>query len=201
MRARNTLELWADETKMAFVGIKMVMKKVGYAVIAIVAFLVFAYILTIFRDGTSTWSLLWSGIGFGDKLSLLGDVWVRVLKNFTDWWGLVLMLLAALQGLTISLLIFGWRMKMSSKTTAAGLEAGGVGAAISFLALGCPTCGTTLLAPVLTLVLGSGAVAVAETLGWILVVVAAILLLHAARRLGFGAYVEITARRHKNAKS
>lgn len=200
-RARNTLELWADETKMALLGIGMVMRKVGYAAIAVVAFLIFAYLLTMFKDGTMTWSLLWSGLSFGSKLGVLGDVWIRVVQNFTDWWGLILMLLAALQGLTISLLIFGWKMKLSSKTTNAGLEAGGVGAAVSFLAVGCPTCGTTLLAPLLTVIAGTGAAALAEVLGWLFVVVAAVLLLHAARRLGYGAYIEITARRHDNAKS
>lgn len=201
MKARNILEQWVDDTKLAIVGIGMVMKRPKYVVIAVAIFLAFAYILTLFKDGTTTWNLLWSGIGFGDKMWLLLEVWARVLANFTDWWGLCLMLLAMLQGLTVALLIFGWRMKLSSKTTVAGLEAGGVGTALGFLALGCPTCGTTLLVPLLSLVAGSGAVALAETLGWILMAVAAVLLLHAARRLGYGAYVEITARRHKNAKS
>ena len=200
-KERNALGLWVDETKMAFVGVGIVMRKVKYITIAAIAFLIFAYILTIFRDGTATWGLLWSGLGFGAKMGVLGDVWARVLQNFTDWWGLILMMLAALQGVTISLLVYGWQMKMSRKTTVAGLEAGGVGTAVSFLAVGCPTCGTTLLMPILTVVAGTGAAALAEVLGWIFVIVAAILLLHAMRRLGYGAFIETAARRYKNAKS
>ena len=200
-KARKYWESWVDETKMAMVGIGMVFKRPGYTAIALAVWLFFAYILTLFRDGTSTWSLLLSGIGFGDKMGLMVDVWGRILGNFTNLWGWALMLMAMLQGLTVALLIFGWRAKVSSKATVAGLEAGGVGTALSFLALGCPSCGTGLLAPLLTTILGSGAVVMADVLGWFLVLVAVVLLLHAGRRLGYGALIEITARRHKNAKS
>ena len=200
-KLRKTLERWTDDTKMAFVGVQMVMRQPVYVLIAIAGFLVFSYIFAMFQNGTATWSLLWSSISLGDKMGLLLDVADRILQNFLDLWGLVLILLAALQGLTVSLLIFSWRMKMSAKSTVAGLEAGGVGAAMGFLALGCPTCGTSLFIPFLTMSLGSGAAVVAETLGWILTTLAAILLLYAARRLGYSAFVEITARRHKNGKS
>jgi len=197
---RGTLELWADNTKMALVGLKMVMRRPAYVAIAVGGFLLFSYAFAMFKDGTTTWNLLWSNIGFGDKMVLAIEVVGRIFRNFLDAWGLILNLLAILQGLSLSLLIFGWRTKVQTRVTAAGLEAGGVGTAVSFLALGCPACGTSLLAPLLTAVAGSGAMVIAESLGWILTVVAAGLLLHAIRRLGYGAFMEITARRHRNAK-
>ena|GEM_PF-1671866 len=200
MKMRGRWERWVDDTKLACVGVGMVLKKPKYVIIGVLAVLLFAYILTLFKDGTSTWGLLWSNISFGDKIQLKFEVWGRVLGNLSSLWGLVLMLLALLQGLTVMLLVFGWRARVRSKHTAAGLEAGGVGTAISFLALGCPTCGTSLLVPILTTALGSGAAVMAETLGWVLATAAVVLLLHAARRLGYGAFVEITARRHKNGK-
>ncbi|MCL1839587.1 hypothetical protein FWF89_01110 [Candidatus Saccharibacteria bacterium] len=201
MKVRNVLELWVDDTKMALVGIGMVMRRPKYVLIGVAAFLFFGYILTMFKDGTSTWSLLWSGIGFGDKVLLSLEVGGRMFGNLFDLWGLVLMVLALMQGLTIALLVFGWRSKISKKATAAGLEAGSVGTVISLLALGCPACGTSLLMPFLTTVLGSSAAVMGEILGWVLVVLAMVLLLHAARRLGYGAFIEITARRYKNGKS
>lgn len=197
---RRLWERWKDDTKMALVGIGLVLRRPKYLLLFVVVFLFFAFILTLFRDGTSTWGLLWSGISLGDKILLKLEVLKRVLLNFTDLWGVILMLMALLQGLAVMLLVFGWRAKVASKTTVDGLEASGVGTAIGFLALGCPTCGTSLLIPVLSTVLGSGAVVLAEALGWILAVAAALLLLHAARRLGYGAFIEITARRHKNGK-
>jgi len=200
-KALSTFERWSDDTKMALVGIKLVMSRPAYIAIAIAGFLTFSFIFALFQNGTATWHLLWSSISLGDKAGLLLDVTGRILQNFLDLWGLVLILLAALQGLTLSLLIFGWRMRMSARATAAGLEAGGVGAALGFLALGCPTCGTSLFIPFLSAMLGSTVATIAETLGWVLTSVAAILLLYAARKLGYTAFIEITARRHENVKN
>lgn len=200
-KLRDKWNRFVDETKMATEGIGMVMRQPRYILVALAGFLFFAYLFAIFQDGTSTWSLLWSGISFGDKMGLLGSVFGRVFSNFIDPWGLVLSILAILQGLNISLLVSGFKSKAEKKSKVAGLEAGGVGAAISFVALGCPTCGTSLVTPLLTLLLGSSAAALSEALGWILTIVAAVLLLYAARKLGYGAYIETTARRYEDAKN
>ena len=190
-----------DETKMGLVGVGMVLKKVKYAVIAVVVFLFFAYVLTLFKDGTATWGLLWSNIDLGEKIALKWEVWGRVVGNFVNLWGLLLMFLAMLQGVAVAILVFSWRSRTMAKGRVAGLEAGGVGTAMGALALGCPTCGTTLVAPFLSIIFGTGAGVMAEVLGWVLMVVAVVFLLYAVRKLGYGVYIEITARRYKNAKA
>ena len=200
MKARKKIELWVDETKMALFGIGLVLKKPKFAGVYAAAALCFAYVLTLFKDGTSTWGLLWSNIGFLDKVRLMFEVWGRVLANFTDWWGLVLMLLALLQGLAVALLVYGWHTKVRRKDQTAGLEAGGAGAALGFLALGCPACSTSLFMPLLSTTLGTGAAAGAAAIGWVLVVAAMALLLFGIRRLGYGVFISLTARRHRDAK-
>lgn len=189
-RVRKWLRRWVRDTKLAIMGIGIVMRRPAYIAIAMAVFLFFAYFFSLFQDGTSTWNLLWSGISFGDKMGLLGGVWGRVLANFVDPWGIVLLVLAAFQGLNVALLVYNIRQKTSQEVTRSGIEAGGVGAVISLVILGCPACGTSLLAPFLTLILGSGAMALVGALGWVLTVVAMILLVYAARRLGYGAYLQ-----------
>ena len=199
MKMRNTLDLWLDETKMAFVGIGVMLKKPFYAILSLVIWLLFAYVLTLFQNGSGTWSLLWSGIDLGSKIGLLGSVWRGVLENFTNLYGVLLMVLSLLQGLTIALLVFVWKGR-EKKAAVNGLEAGGVGAAFGFLALGCPSCGVSLLAPVLTAIAGTGAVALVDVLGWFFLVFAYLLLLHALRKMGYAAYVLEAAKRYNRKK-
>ncbi len=156
-------------------------------------------VLTLFENGSGTWSLLWSGIDLGSKIGLLGSVWRGVLENFTNLYGVLLMVLSFLQGLTIALLVFVWKGR-EKKAAVNGLEAGGVGAAFGFLALGCPSCGVSLLAPVLTAIAGTGAVALVDVLGWFFLIFAYLLLLHALRKMGYTAYVLEAAKRYNRKK-
>lgn len=195
-KLRNTLDLWVDETKMAIVGIGIALKKPKTITTTTICALLFAYILTLFKNGTGTWNLFWSGIPFADKFTAGMTVWQRVLENFTSLDGLLLIILSILQGLTIAMLLYVWKNR-EKKAAIAGLEAGGVGTALGFLALGCPSCGISLLTPILTTIAGTGAMALADTLGWIFMILAFILLLHALRRMGYSAFIIKSAKRHK----
>ncbi|MFV0484810.1 MAG: hypothetical protein ACK5MU_01080 [Candidatus Saccharimonadales bacterium] len=195
-KLRNTLDLWVDETKMSIVGIGVALKRPKTIIATTVFPLLFAYILTLFKNGTGTWNLFWSGIPFGGKLNAGLSVWQRVLENFTSWDGLLIILLSVLQGLTIAMLLYVWKNR-EKKAAVAGLEAGGVGTALGFLALGCPSCGISLLTPLLTTIAGTGAMALADTLGWIFMILAFILLLHALRRMGYSAFIMKSSKRHK----
>ena len=198
-KMRNTLDLWIDETKMAFLGVGLVLRRPSYAVMTVVIWLLFAYFLTFFQNGFGTWNLIWSGIDFGDKLIVLGDVWRRVLENFTSLYGVLLIILSLVQGLTIALLVYVWKGR-EKKSAVAGLEATGVGAAFGFLALGCPSCGISLLSPVLTAIIGTGAAAMVDVMGWIFLLLAYLLLLHALRKMGYTAYIMEAAKRYDKKK-
>jgi hypothetical protein len=127
-KLRSTINLWLDETKMAIAGLSIALKRPKTTTLSLILTLIFAYILTLFKNGTGTWSLFWSTIPLGDKLTATLTVWQRVLENFTSLDGLLLMILALLQGLTIAMLIYVWRHR-EQKSAIAGLEAGGVGTA------------------------------------------------------------------------
>lgn len=192
----NTLDLWLDETKLSFVGLRLALKRPKTLAATIIIAITSAYILTLFKNGTSTWSLLWSNIPLADKLALKLQIFPRILENFITPDGLLLILLSLLQGLTLAALLYVWKHR-EKKSAIAGLEAGGVGTALGFLALGCPSCGISLLTPLLTAIAGTGALALADTLGWVFMILAFLLLLHALRRMGYSIFIIKSAQRHK----
>ena len=110
VKIQEKVELWVDQGKMALVGTGMVLKKPKYLAVAVASCLVFAYFLTMFKSGTANWNMLWSvSLGFGDKISLLLELWGRVFANFGSLDGILLMFLTMLQGVIIALLAFVWR--------------------------------------------------------------------------------------------
>ena len=56
------------------------------------------------------------------------------------------------------------------------------------------------MAPVLTAIAGTGAVALVDVLGWFFLVFAYLLLLHALRKMGYTAYVLEAAKRYNRKK-
>ncbi len=200
MKLKEKWELWVDRGKMAIVGTGRVLKQPKYASIALVACLFFAYFLTMFKNGTASWNLLWSGLPLGDKMALLFEIWGRVFLNFTSLDGVLLMFLTILQGIVIALLVFVWRGR-DKQASATGLEAGSVGAVLGFLAVGCPSCGISLLTPLLTALVGTGVLVMADVLGWVFLVLAFVLLALALHKMGYSAFIILMARRKKHAKN
>jgi len=174
-------------------------RKPKYFAVFLFTLLFFLFFLTFFRDGDSNWQLLWSGIDFGRKMEMLGRVFVTMGSNFTSWYGLSIVLMATLQAIVIMQLIFAWRHRQKDNVID-GASTGGIGALFGFIALGCPTCGVGLLTPILTMVAGAGALALAELFSNVFMILAFILLLYTIIKLGYTNYVTISAAAANNEK-
>ena len=153
-------------------------------------------------NGNGNWQLICSGLPLGDKLGVLGRVFLNIGENFTSLWGISIILLAILQGIVIAQLVFTWRHR-EKNATLDGASTGGIGAILGFIALGCPSCGIGLLTPILSAVAGASAVAMAETIGKIFTILAFGLLIFTILRLGYIDYVlaSVNNRKEKHAKS
>ena len=81
MAIRKVAETVADRTKFALLSLAELAKQPRYLIVGILAFLVFLYLLTFFRDGGSNWQLIWSGLPLGDNLGVLGRVWRDILDH------------------------------------------------------------------------------------------------------------------------
>lgn len=188
-----------DRAKFAALSIWTLFKRPKYLASFIISLFVFLYILSFFKDGSGNWLLLCSGLSFGSKMEVLGRVFLKIFDNFTNLYGILIILMSILQALTIMLLIFTWRNR-DKDNAIDGASTGGIGAIFGFVALGCPTCGISILAPLLTAIAGTGAMAAADGISKALIILAFILLIYTVIKLGYISYVTISAKKYKEKK-
>ena len=189
----------ADRAKFAFVSIGYLFRKPRYLVVFIISLFASLYLLSFFKDGTGNWLLLCSGLPLGAKIEVLGRVALKILDNFADFYGILIILMSVLQALTIMLLVFTWRNR-EKDSAIDGASTGGIGAIFGFVALGCPTCGISILAPIFTAIAGAGAIAVAESVSRVLIILAFVLLIYTVIKLGYVSFVTIGAKKYKEKK-
>ena len=190
------LEELTDHAELAVIGCGKILRRAKYFLAFILSAFFFLYLLTFFRDGTSNWSMLWSGLPFAQKAKLLGRVATSILDNFHSFYGIILILLSLLQGLVIMLLIYNYRHRGKSAAFS-GLESSGIASVLSFLALGCPGCGVSLITPILTAIAGTSAVVLAERVGVVCAIIAFLLLIYTFIKLGYLVFIDISAQKHK----
>ena len=188
-----------DRAKFAALSIWALFKRPKYLASFIISLFVFLYILSFFKDGNGNWLLLCSGLPFSSKMEVLGRVFLKIFDNFTNLYGILIILMSVLQALTIMLLIFTWRNR-DKDNAIDGASTGGIGAIFGFVALGCPTCGISILAPLLTAIAGTGAMAAADGISKALIILAFILLIYTVIKLGYVSYVTISAKKYKEKK-
>ena len=198
----NLFETFVDRTKFAVVGYKYLLSRPRYIIALAISFLIFLYILSQLQNGGSNWQLLWSGLDFGRKMEVFGLSLLSMLENFTSFLGVLIVFLALMQSLCVAGIVFAIRHRQKDDAIN-GASAGSIASILAFVTLGCPTCGMTLLTPLLTMVAGTGAIALAERLGIILSIVAFVLLFFTLVQLGYQIFVNVSAERakEKHAKS
>lgn len=154
---------------------------------------------------------------FGGKLRIVGDALLAVFgvgRNFWDF--LLTFAVALLQGVLVGLVVIVWRARKKELQRSAekradenfavtdDLQRTGIAAGLAVLGAGCPTCGTTLLAPLIGAVSSSGGLALAGTLSGVLTALSIVIALVALRKIGKEAFVELTrsnSKRRRSAKS
>lgn len=208
------LDRWLDEWKMAFSGIILATRDPKFLLTFVLTFLIFGTLMNLLSGSTAAFSLFWA-TDFGGKLAIICDGFLGIFgigRNFWDW--LLLFVVTLLQGILIGLVVLVWHKRRQSrkadvKAKAAtensdNLQNAGLAAGLAVLGSGCPTCGTTLLAPVLGAVFSSGSYALASTISGLLTAAAVLLALFTLKRIGKDAFVMITSeefcRRHATKK-
>lgn len=156
-------------------------------------FLTFGFLINMLAGGFSKFELM-GALGFPDSFKIIGDSFLGIFgykQAVLDW--LPMFFLAFLQGILIGIITLLWKKKReaSASSNSANLEKAGIITGLIALGAGCPTCGTTLLTPLLGVIFSGGGMAAAGTISTIVTVLAVVIAILSLKRLGVEIYVTI----------
>ena len=180
---------WLDNFVIAGKGILLATKEKRFWYGFIPTFLFFGLLMNLLAGGTSKFDLMFA-LGFPDALGILGKNFIGIFgvgQPFLDW--LPIFLISILQGILIGLIVLLWNKKREQN--AGNLGSAGIVAGLIALGAGCPTCGTTLLTPLLGAIFSTGGLAVTGTISTIVTILAIVIAIFSLKRLGVETYVTI----------
>ncbi len=189
---------WLDDFILAGKGILLATKDKRFWYGFIPSFLFFGLLMNLLSSGTSKFDLIFS-LGFPHNLKILSESFLGIFginQIFFDW--LPIFFIALLQGTLIGLIVVLWKKKRENN--AENLEKAGLITGLIALGAGCPTCGTTLLTPLLGAIFSTGSLAIAGTISIIVTWVAIIIALLSLKRLGLETYVIIVNEKYLKKK-
>lgn len=198
----HRLSKWLDECKMAASGIVLATREWRFLLAFLLSFIVFGTLINLLSGSFAGWDLFWA-VDFGGKMRLLGQAFLAnfgVNRALLDW--AINFVITILQSTLIGLVVLVWQKKRRQKVLARAknlnnMSDAGIVAGLAILGSGCPTCGTTLLAPLLGTILSSGGFAVAGVISSLITAAAVILALFTLKRVGKDTYVMIVAERYE----
>ena len=155
-------------------------------------FIFFGMLINLLAGGFSKFELM-GAAGFSGTMKILSDSFLSIFgvnQIFVEW--LPTFLLALLQGVLVGLIVFLWQKKKESKeSNSASVEKAGIITGLVALGAGCPTCGTTLLTPLLGAIFSTGSLAIAGVISTVVTILAVVIAILSLKRLGVEAYVII----------
>ena len=180
---------WLDEFVLAGKGILLATKEKRFWHGFIPAFLFFGFLMNLLSGGFAKFELM-SALGFHDSLKIIADCFITIFgvnQPFLDW--LPIFAISVLQGILIGLIVLLWDKKKDQNS--ANLEKAGIITGLIALGAGCPTCGTTLLTPLIGAIFSTGGLAITGAISTIITWLAIIVAILSLKRLGEETYVTI----------
>ena len=195
---------WLDEFVLAGKGILLATKERRFWIGFIIAFLLFGTLMNLLSGGFSKFELM-GMVGFGGSMKIIFDALIGVFginMIFLEW--LPVFLLALLQGILIGLIVLLWHKKRikngKESSNSANVEKAGIITGLIALGAGCPTCGTTLLTPLLGALFSTGGLAMVGVISGIVTALAIIIAILSLKRLGEETYVIIVNEKYMRKK-
>ncbi len=182
---------WLDEFVLAGKGILLATRKKRFWYGFSLAFLFFGLLMNLLAGGLSKFELM-ATLSFMDSLKIIGDSFLGIFgfhQPFLDW--LPIFAISILQGTLIGLIVVLWDKKRNNSKNSENLGSIGIITGLIALGAGCPTCGTTLIAPLIGAIFSSGSLAITGTVSTIITWVAIIVAILSLKRLGEETYVII----------
>lgn len=180
---------WLDEFVLAGKGILLATKEKRFWYGFIPSFLFFGFLMNLLSGGFAKFELM-SALGFPGNLKIIADCFIAIFginQPFLDW--LPIFAISVLQGILIGLIVLLWDKKKDQNS--ANLEKAGIITGLIALGAGCPTCGTTLLTPLIGAIFSTGGLAITGAISTIITWLAIIVAILSLKRLGEETYVTI----------
>ena len=201
----HSLRRWLDEWKIAFSGVVLATQDKRFLVTFGLTFVIFGTLMTLLSGSTAAFSLFGAADLLG-KFKIIGDGFLGLFglnRNFWDW--LLTFGITLLQSTLIGLVVLVWRKRRRSRkeqviataTNSDNVQSAGLAAGLAVLGSGCPTCGTTLIAPVIATLFSTSSYTLANVISGILTAIAVIVALFALKRIGNDAYAIIVSERYQ----
>jgi len=192
----SKLQRWGDEFKLAIYGAVLCFKRKRFLIVFFIAFIIFGTLLNLLASGSAAFNIL-IRVDFFHKIELLWNAFLGTFginREFQDF--IFIFLLAILQSVLIGLVAFVYKYRKDS----ANLQNAGIITGLIILGSGCPTCGTTILAPIIISIAGSSGMAIAGTVSWVLTLASFTIALFALKKVGFEAYAIIKSEEYTKKK-
>jgi hypothetical protein len=189
MKRRFNWRKWLDGFSLAGKGILLATREKRFWYGFVPAFLFFGFLMNLLSGGFAKFELM-SALGFPASLQILGSSFINIFginQPFLDW--LPIFAISILQGILIGLIVLLWDKK--KEQSSANLEKAGIITGLIALGAGCPTCGTTLLTPLIGAIFSTGGLAITGTISTIITWLAIIIAVLSLKRLGEETYVII----------
>ncbi|MBQ3320761.1 hypothetical protein IJG71_01365 [Candidatus Saccharibacteria bacterium] len=190
---------WLDGFVLAGKGILLATKEKRFWYGFIPSFIFFGMLMNLLASGTGKFELM-GVLGFPKNLKILLDGFLSIFginQPFLDW--LPVFAISLLQGILIGLIVLLWNKKREQNS--ANLEKAGIITGLIALGAGCPTCGTTLLTPLISAIFSTGTLAIAGTISTIVTTLAIIIAILSLKRLGEETYVTIINEKYLKRKA
>ena len=180
---------WLDGFVLAGKGILLATKEKRFWYGFVPSFIFFGFLMNLLDGGFAKFELM-HALGFPENLKIICGCIVAIFginQPFSDW--LLVFFISILQGILIGLIVLLWNKKKGQNS--ANLEKAGIITGLIALGAGCPTCGTTLITPLISAIFSTGSLAIAGTISTIITWLAIIIAILSLKRLGEESYVTI----------
>ena len=195
---------WCDGFLLAGKGILLATREKRFWIGFVIAFLFFGMLMNLLSGGFSKFELM-AATGFSGSIKILTDALLGVFgyKMIVSEW-LTVFLIAILQGTLIGLIVLLWQKKRVSKNSdtsnSANIEKVGIITGLIALGAGCPTCGTTLITPLLGALFSTGGLAATGVISGVVTMLAIIIAVLSLKRIGEETYVIIVNEKYLRKK-
>ena len=183
---------WLDGFALAGKGILLATKERRFWYGFVPAFLFFGLLMNLLSGGLAKFNLI-ASLGFPQGFKIIADSFLGIFgvnQPFLDW--LPIFAISILQGILIGLIVLLWSKERENGTkNSENLEKAGIITGLIALGAGCPTCGTTLIAPLIGAIFSSGGLAITGAISTIVTWLAIIIAILSLKRLGEETYVII----------